>query len=250
MSGSPATSDSMPLILAASTADGVVERQWTIEQATPDLPALGHLAQRGRVERRLHLRIDRLDGGQDRDLRFLDTEGHGEIDGVLADIDLVLQRRRDVDRRVGDHQDLVVRRDVHDEHVADASAGAQPRLLGHDGTQQLVAVQAAFHQQLGLALSNQFDRFCRRGMTVRRVDNPKPAERDSVRLRDLPDLRLRADENRPDEPLLAGLDRTRQRRFLAGMGDSGRHRLEASTSSEQRFVFSRSRCSIHGFLGL
>jgi hypothetical protein len=86
-------------------------------------------------------------------------------------------------------------------------------------------------------------------MTVRRVDNLKVADLDSVRLRNLADFCRRADENRPDEPLLAGLDRTRQRRFLAGMGDSGRHRLEASTSSEQRFVLSRSRRSIHDFLG-
>jgi hypothetical protein len=31
-----------------------------------------------------------------------------EVDGVLQDVDLVLQRRRDVDRRVGDDQRLLV----------------------------------------------------------------------------------------------------------------------------------------------
>ena len=58
----------------------------------------------------------------------LDTERNGQVDRVLADVDLVLQRRRDVDRRVGDDQHLVIGRHVHDEHVADAAAGAQAGL--------------------------------------------------------------------------------------------------------------------------
>ena len=92
----------MPLIFAASALMALSNASGPSRSAARDLSALGHLAQRGRVERRRHLRVDRLDRGQDRDLRRLDAEGHGEIDGVLADIDLVLQRRRDVDRRVGD----------------------------------------------------------------------------------------------------------------------------------------------------
>ena len=50
MSGSPATSDVMPLIFAASLADRVVEGQRAVEHAAVDLPALGHLAQRGGVD--------------------------------------------------------------------------------------------------------------------------------------------------------------------------------------------------------
>ena len=53
-------------------------------------------------------------------------------------------------------------------------------------------VQAALHQQLGLALANQLDRLRRRGMAVRRVDDPRAAEIDAARARDLPDLRGRA----------------------------------------------------------
>ena len=60
-----------------------------------------------------------------------------------------------------------------------------PVSLRDDGAEQLVAVQAALHQQLGLALSHQFDRLGRRGVTVRRVDDPAPPEIDPVRLRDL-----------------------------------------------------------------
>ena len=46
----------------------------------------------------------------------------------------------------------MVGRHVHDEDVADAAAGAQPGLARDDRAEQLVGVQAALHQQLGLAL--------------------------------------------------------------------------------------------------
>ena len=165
----------------------------------------------------------------------LHTEGHGEIDGVLADVDLVLQRRRDVDRRVGDDQDLVVGRDVHDEHVADASAGAQPRLLGHDGTQQLVAVQAALHQQLGLALTNQFHRLCRRGMAVRRVDNPESPRGRSRSSSRSPGSCRRPDENRRDEPFspasIAPASAVSSQGWATAVGTGSRLRHLASSAS-------------------
>ena len=53
-----------------------------------------------------------------------------QVDRVLADVHLVLERRRDVDRGVGDDQHLVVGRHVHQEDVAEAPAGAQAGLLG------------------------------------------------------------------------------------------------------------------------
>ena len=77
-----------------------------------------------------HLRVHRLDRGEDRDLRPLHAERHRQVDGVLADVHLVLERRRDVDRRVGDDQHLVIGRHVHEEDVADAAARAQARLAG------------------------------------------------------------------------------------------------------------------------
>jgi membrane fusion protein (multidrug efflux system) len=51
-----------------------------------------------------------------------------EVDGVLHDVDLVLQRRRDVDRRVGDDQRPRVGRHVHDEAWLMRRFGAQPGL--------------------------------------------------------------------------------------------------------------------------
>ena len=43
-------------------ADGSIEGKRAIEDAAGDLTAVGHLAQCGRVERGLDLRIDRFDG--------------------------------------------------------------------------------------------------------------------------------------------------------------------------------------------
>ena len=67
-------------------ADGVVERQRAIEHAAGDLPALGHLAQRGGVERGLHLGVDGLDGGENGNLRSGHAERDRQIDRVLADV--------------------------------------------------------------------------------------------------------------------------------------------------------------------
>ncbi len=93
-----------------------------------DLPALGHLAERRGVERGGHLRVHGLDRGEDRHLRPLHAERPRQVDRVLADVHLVLERRRDVDRAVGDDQHLVVGRHVHEEHVAHAPAGAEAGL--------------------------------------------------------------------------------------------------------------------------
>ena len=85
---------------------------------------------------------------------------------------------------------------VHEEDVADAPAGAQPRLPRDHGAQQLVGVQAALHQQLGLALAHERDRLRRRGVAVRDVDDLGPPRSMPVRLGDLVDLRGGPDEDR------------------------------------------------------
>ena len=51
-----------------------------------------------------------------------------------------------------------------------------------------------------------------------------------VASRDLADLGRRADEDRRDQSLRAGLDRAGERGLLAGMRDRGRDRLEALAS--------------------
>ena len=89
----PATGESIFLIAADSGADGVVERQRAVEHAARDLAAVGHLAQRRRLDGRGDLRVDRLDGRQDRDAHLGEAQRVAEIDRVLHDVDLVLERR-------------------------------------------------------------------------------------------------------------------------------------------------------------
>src|SRR3954451_728217 len=72
-------------------------------------------------------------------------------------------------------------------------------LLRDHGAEELVAVQTALHQQLGLAPPHEIDRHCRRCMAVRRVDDPDPIEDDAARQGDFPNARLGADEDRRDD---------------------------------------------------
>ena len=85
--------------------------------------------------------------------------------------DLVFERGRDIDGGIGDDQDLMVGRHIHDEDVTDAPSGAQSRLARHDRAEQFVSVQAAFHQQLGLALPDEFHGLRGRIVAVRGIDD-------------------------------------------------------------------------------
>ena len=165
-----------------------------------------------------------------------DAERPDEIDRVLQDVGLVLERRRDVDGRVGDDEHLVVGRHVHDEHMAHAAAGAQAVLARDHGPQQLVGVQAAFHQELGLALPHQLHGLRRRTVTVRRIDDPQRIEVDVVRPRHLRDLRGGADEDRGNQPVRRGVNRSGERRGIARVCHGGRHGFELAASRQQRVV--------------
>src|SRR6185295_11360556 len=102
----------------------------------------------------------------------------------------------------------------------------------HDRGQELVRVQAALHQELGLALAHELDRLGRGGVAVRRVDDPRLSQVEARLLRDLLDRRFRTDEDRLAQAVLAGLDRAPERALLAREGDRGRDRLEALAARE------------------
>jgi hypothetical protein len=74
--------------------------------------------------------------------RLFDTQRVHEVDGVLADVALLLERRRDVDGRIGDEQRLGIGRQVHGIDVADPPLRPELRVRGHHRPQQLVGVQA------------------------------------------------------------------------------------------------------------
>ena len=160
-----------------------------------------------------------------------------QVDGVLHDVDLALQRRLDIDRGVGDDERLVVGRHVHHEAVADAAGGAQPALAPHDGAHQLVGVQAALHQRLGLALQHQFHGLRGRGVAVRRVDD-RGCRRGRCRPAPRPrgcgacgPTRIGMDQAQPRRP-----DGAFERRAVARVDDRGGRRRQALAGVEQVLV--------------
>jgi len=217
-------------------ADCVVEGERSVEDAAADLAALGHLAQARSVDGGGNLAGHGLHRGKDRHFWRCEPQPVGEVDGVLADVDLVFQGGKDVHRRVGDEQRLVVGRYVHDEDVADAPLGAQARRPGHDFGHQLVGVQAALHEQPGLATTNHLDGAGGGGVAVRHVDDGDVGEVDVVFLRDRLDLVARSDQGRQDQPQAQALGHGAQDALFAGMGDRRRHRLKPSCRRDQVVV--------------
>ena len=72
-----------------------------------------------------------------------------------------------------------------------------PDVAGHDGAHQFVGVQAALHQRLGRACSDQLDRLGGRVVAVLRVDESAAPLMSRFRLcRDRPDARCGTDKDR------------------------------------------------------
>ena len=177
--GLPGNRRSDVLDLGRAEIDGVVEGERPVQDAARDLAAVGHLAERRGFDGGRNLRVHGFHGGQDGDPNGLDAERMREIDGVLDDVDLVLQGRGDVDRRIGHDQGRLMARHVHDEAMADPARRPQATVPADDSRHQLVRVQAALHQRLGLAGLDERDGFLGGGMAMGRIDD---AERREVHL--------------------------------------------------------------------
>ena len=98
--------------------DCVVEREWTVEDRSSDLPAVGHLAEGSRVDRRWYLSGDGFDRGENRNTRLAKADLREQIDRVLNNIAFGVEVGKDIDRSISDEQCFRVRRHIHDEHVA------------------------------------------------------------------------------------------------------------------------------------
>ncbi len=140
-----------------------------------------------------------------------------EIDGVLADVALVLERRRDVDRRIRDDQKLGIGRHVHDIDMADAAFGAKPRAAADDGTEQFVGMQAALHDRADLAGNRKLDGEGRCRMAVFGRHDLEAIDGNAGLFGGGADLRLRADQDRLQQAFVAYLDGRFDRFRRAGM---------------------------------
>ena len=173
-------------------ADRVVERERPVEKAALDLAALGHLAQGRSLDGARDLGVDGLDGREDGDAGRAEAQAQMQIDGVAADVGLGLEVGEDVDGSIRDEQRLGIGRHVHDEDVADPASRAQTRLACDDLAHELVGVQAALHQELGLASADQLHGLDGGGMAVRRVDDLERRDVEAALLCRRPDLVPRA----------------------------------------------------------
>ena len=106
-------------------ADRIVEGEGSIENAAADLPAIRHLAERRRIQRRRHCRVDGFDRSEDRDFGRLHADHMREIDGVADDVGLFLEGGGDVDSGIGNDERCRPARHVHDIGMADPSFGAK-----------------------------------------------------------------------------------------------------------------------------
>ena len=99
-----------------------------------------------------------------------------QLDRILDDVDLFLERRCDVYRRIRDDQRLRIGRHVHHEAVAYASCSTQSGVALDDRAHQLIRVKASLHQRLGPAFAYDRDRLLGGGMTERSILDRQPAD--------------------------------------------------------------------------
>ena len=85
---------------------------------------------------------------------------------------------------------------------------AQSGLALGDLAQQLVGMEAALHEQLGLALAHERDGLLGRRLAVRHVDDLDAVDVEATGLRELSDLVRRAHEYGNDQSRPIGLERT------------------------------------------
>ena len=143
-----------------------------------------------------------------------------ELDGVLDDVDLVFERRVNVEGGIGDEERPRIVRSVDDEDVAHAPSGMQLFLVD-DRAHEFVGVEAALHQRFHLAVACQRDRLGRCRVAVLRRHKLIGGEVELGLFRCGPDLGLGSDQDWDDELFLGGFDRAKQRNRVDWM-DHGR----------------------------
>src|SRR5262249_33626674 len=127
-------------------ADCVVERERSIKLAAGDLAAFCHLAKRSSFNRRRYPCGDVFNCRENGDLWRAKAQPVVKIDCVLNDVAFGLEIWSYVHSSIGDEQSLRMRRNVHNEHVADAPSSTKPVLPLRDCTEELVGMKASFHQ--------------------------------------------------------------------------------------------------------
>src|SRR6266511_884943 len=197
------------------------------------LAATGHLAECGRLDGRGNFRGHRLHCREDRHPRLSNADGVRELDRVLADVGLLLQRRQDIDGGVGDDGRTQERRHGDQEAVAEPSFGTQAAFFFHHLMQQFVGVQAPLHQSFGLAGANHRDRHLGAMMAVLGGHDARRRQVDFFARGNRADLLFRADQNGRDQIALGRFDRPLQRVVAARVNDGRGQRRQAIARLDQ-----------------
>ena len=221
-----------PLDAHGVHGDGVVEGQRAVELRRRDLATVGHLAQGRGVQRGGDAGRHGFHGRQDRHLGHGGAQHAREIDGVLDDVGLFLQRGADVDGRVRDQQGLAVQRHIEAEHVRQAAARAQGRLRQH-GLEQLVRVQAALHQDFHLLAGGHAGGQFGRGMAVLHGVDFHTVQVDAGQLRRTADAAFGADQHRHDQAVACRVHGTGERSLVTGMDHGAAHRRQRLCARQQ-----------------
>ena len=190
--------------------DGNVEIERTIDDAADDLPAVGHLGERSRVESGLHLGIDRLDCGKDRHLGLGNAYCPRQDDRVLNNVALLIEIRRDVHRGIADDDGTRIGRSCDEHAVAQQPARPQPILALQHRVHVLIGVQASLHQCAGLAAAGQVGSDSCGFLGIGGRDDLVRRQIKLCLCGNLADLLLRSNQQRRNEPGLGRLDRADQ----------------------------------------
>jgi hypothetical protein len=162
------------------------------------------------------------------------------VDGIFdvtVSTALAVEIRKDVDRRIGDEDRLGVGRHIHHEDMADAPIGPQPALFGGDGPHELIGMQAALHQHLGLRRVDQFDRSGSCFFAVRHVDELESRYVDGVLGGDARDLVGGPDQDRLDDSGFCGVGGAAQGGFVARMHHDRADRRDLFCRGDETIVF-------------
>ena len=126
----------------------------------PDLPARQlplavHRGQPGRIHRLGHFGIGMLYRANRGGRRILIADPSEQLEGIMQNIPLFLQRRMDYHPSVGDHKKMIDSRNLQKGHMRDRPSQIQPVLLFHQRPEKIAGFHKAFHQEIGPAVAYQ-----------------------------------------------------------------------------------------------
>jgi hypothetical protein len=160
-----------------------------------------------------------------------------QVDRVLSDVNLCVQRRRDVDGCIRDDQRVRVTWHVHDEAVANSPGGSNTRVARHYGSHQFIRVQAALHQRLDTSGGHQFHCLDSGILAMFRPHDLQFGDIETGSHGNISNALLRANQDWLDQVKSGRFDRASERDIVTGMHDGNLDDCFGLCRLDQAFVF-------------